>query len=56
MAPLTAGVHHVGLTVPDLAAAAAFFVDVLGFSKAGADDVRWVVVGALSPLFCGACP
>ncbi|GAB0495293.1 hypothetical protein MMPV_006592 [Pyropia vietnamensis] len=38
MAPLTAGVHHAGLTVPDLAAATAFFIDVLGFSKVGADE------------------
>jgi catechol 2,3-dioxygenase-like lactoylglutathione lyase family enzyme len=33
--PVTMGVHHVGLAVPDLDAAARFFVDVLGFSKAG---------------------
>ncbi|KAK1865056.1 hypothetical protein I4F81_007591 [Pyropia yezoensis] len=39
MAPLTARVHHVGLTVLDLSAATAFFLDVLGFSKAGADDL-----------------
>lgn len=49
MAPLTAGVHHMGLTVPDLAAAAAFFIDVLGYTKTGADEVRWVLVDASSP-------
>lgn len=31
----TRGVHHVGLTVPDLAAAKAFFVDALGFEQVG---------------------
>lgn len=31
----TRGVHHVGLTVPDIAATAAFFIDVLGFEKVG---------------------
>lgn len=31
----TLGVHHVGLTVPDLAATRGFFVDVLGFSVVG---------------------
>lgn len=36
--PLTAGVHHVGLTVPDLAAATAFFMDVLHYTKVGADE------------------
>lgn len=35
-ATLTRGVHHLGLTVPDLDAALAFFVDVLGFQKVGA--------------------
>lgn len=29
---VTAGAHHIGLTVPDLAAARAFFTDVLGFA------------------------
>ena len=32
----TAGAHHVGLTVPDLDAARAFFVDALGFEQVGA--------------------
>jgi catechol 2,3-dioxygenase-like lactoylglutathione lyase family enzyme len=31
----TRGVHHVGLTVPDLAATRAFFVDTLGFEQVG---------------------
>lgn len=31
----TQGAHHVGLTVPDLAAARAFFVDALGFEQVG---------------------
>jgi catechol 2,3-dioxygenase-like lactoylglutathione lyase family enzyme len=33
--PATRGVHHVGLTVPDLAAARGFFVDTLGFAQVG---------------------
>lgn len=33
--PVTRGVHHVGLTVPDLAAARGFFVDILGFAQVG---------------------
>lgn len=32
---MTAGVHHVGLTVPDLPAARSFFVDGLGFREVG---------------------
>lgn len=32
---LTRGVHHVGLAVPDLAAAERFFVDALGWSVVG---------------------
>ena len=32
---LTQGAHHVGLTVPDLAVARAFFVDTLGFAQVG---------------------
>lgn len=32
---LTQGVHHVGLTVPDVARTRAFFVEVLGFDKVG---------------------
>ena len=31
----TRGVNHVGLTVPDLAATRAFFLDTLGFSQIG---------------------
>lgn len=33
--PRTAGVHHAGLTVPDLAAAQAFFEEALGFRPVG---------------------
>lgn len=32
---LTRGVHHVGLTVPDLDQARAFFCEVLGFDEVG---------------------
>ena len=32
---LTQGVHHVGLTVPDLTATTAFFVDALGYNQVG---------------------
>ncbi len=32
---ITQGVHHVGLTVPDLAAAQRFFTDVLGYQIVG---------------------
>jgi catechol 2,3-dioxygenase-like lactoylglutathione lyase family enzyme len=32
---VTLGVHHIGLAVPDLAAAATFFIEALGFEKAG---------------------
>ena len=32
---LTQGAHHVGLTVPDLDAAVAFFVEALGFQQVG---------------------
>lgn len=31
----TRGVHHVGLTVPDLSAARGFFIDALGFTQVG---------------------
>jgi catechol 2,3-dioxygenase-like lactoylglutathione lyase family enzyme len=31
----TQGAHHVGLTVPNLAAARAFFIDALGFEQVG---------------------
>jgi catechol 2,3-dioxygenase-like lactoylglutathione lyase family enzyme len=34
-APLTLGTHHVGLTVPDLDAAIAFFCEALGFALVG---------------------
>jgi catechol 2,3-dioxygenase-like lactoylglutathione lyase family enzyme len=33
--PATRGVHHLGLTVPDLAAARGFFIDTLGFDQVG---------------------
>ena len=33
--PLTSGVHHVGLTVPNLERAREFFVDTLGFGVVG---------------------
>ena len=33
--PRTEGVHHVGLTVPDLVAARVFFVEALGFEQVG---------------------
>lgn len=32
---ITQGVHHVGLTVPNIQKTCAFFVDTLGFSKVG---------------------
>lgn len=32
---VTQGVHHVGLAVPDLDAAEAFFTELLGFTRAG---------------------
>lgn len=32
---VTRGVHHVGLTVPDVEETSAFFVDVLGYKLAG---------------------
>lgn len=31
----TVGVHHVGLTVPDIQQTASFFVETLGFEKVG---------------------
>ena len=34
-APVTRGVHHVGLTVPDVEAAAAFFTGVIGMKEVG---------------------
>lgn len=33
--PLTRGAHHIGLSVPDLDGATAFFCDALGFRVAG---------------------
>ena len=33
--PRTHGVHHAGLTVPDLRATRAFFMDALGFTQVG---------------------
>lgn len=33
--PVTSGAHHVGLTVPDLKSAQAFFVETLGFNVLG---------------------
>ena len=33
--PLTQGAHHIGLTVPDIAATRGFFVDTLGFDQVG---------------------
>ena len=32
---ITKGAHHIGLTVPDLAATRAFFLDTLGFAQVG---------------------
>lgn len=32
---ITSGVHHIGLTVPDLSASQAFFIDSLGFKQVG---------------------
>ncbi len=33
--PLTRGVHHIGLTVPELQETKRFFVDVLGYKQVG---------------------
>ena len=33
--PLTQGAHHIGLTVPDLSASRAFFIDTLGYTQLG---------------------
>ncbi len=33
--PLTQGVHHIGLTVPELQETKSFFVDVLGYEQVG---------------------
>ena len=35
-AALTSGIHHLGLTVPDISALCEFFVDALGFKQVGA--------------------
>lgn len=32
---ITAGIHHAGLTVPDLDASRRFFIDALGFQEVG---------------------
>ena len=32
---ITHGVHHLGLTVPDIAATKAFFIETLGFNQVG---------------------
>lgn len=32
---VTEGVHHIGLTVPDLAKTVSFFINTLGFSQVG---------------------
>lgn len=32
---LTSGIHHLGLTVPDIDASCQFFVDALGFEQVG---------------------
>ena len=54
MSALTKGADHIGLTVPDVTAAASFFIDVLGFSKVGerpdypaifvSDGVTWLTL------------
>lgn len=33
--PMTQGVHHVGLNVPDLQATRRFFIETLGFTQVG---------------------
>lgn len=44
--PLTQGAHHIGLTVPDLAAARRFFVEQLGHRElGGVPDYPAVFVG-----------
>jgi catechol 2,3-dioxygenase-like lactoylglutathione lyase family enzyme len=46
MHPATQGIHHVGLTVPDLAAARRFFVEQLGHRELGGmPDYPAVFVG-----------
>lgn len=35
---ITCGVHHVGLAVPDVGEAAAFFIGVLGWREVGRND------------------
>jgi catechol 2,3-dioxygenase-like lactoylglutathione lyase family enzyme len=36
--PVTRGVHHIGLTVPDVEAAASFFKETLGMNEVGRRD------------------
>lgn len=44
--PLTMGIHHLGLTVPDVAETAAFFIEHLNFNKLGEQaDYPAVFVG-----------
>ncbi len=38
MTPLTKGIDHAGLTVPDLAETLAFFTDCLGWNKRGGNE------------------
>ena len=38
MSPLTHGIDHAGLTVPDLEATLAFFTDCLGWNKLGGNE------------------
>ena len=35
---ITEGLHHLGLTVPDVEEASSFFVDTLGYSRLGKDE------------------
>jgi catechol 2,3-dioxygenase-like lactoylglutathione lyase family enzyme len=49
--PITQGVHHVGLTVPDLPATTRFFIDTLGFAQVGEKpDYPAVFVSDGSPM------
>ena len=46
MTAFTRGIHHVGLTVPDCRATAAFFTEALGFAEVGGvPDYPSVFVG-----------
>ena len=52
MHPATQGIHHVGLTVPDLAAARRFFVEQLGHRELGGmRDYPAVFVGDAAQSF-----